>query len=191
MFQCLLNHSTFSFALHLITMSKRSSPLSAPSAKMKGSTSSSAKKLETQVPLICKDTCLSNDGVLSFLFGISSHLGAISRAQEVLLDRIESTAQKVEILRKEVQSMKAVPPPVTEMKSPDRSWLPSDEEIRAWLNSPIRSPIHGSTMDLTCSETLFPSTPRSSVHPSMYDGYTDHQEWVNQELRMQHSQKHM
>jgi len=87
------------------------------------------------------------------------------RAQEVLLDKIESIAQRVETLSKEVLSMKEESARI-EMRQQDRSWLPSDEEIKAWLNSPVKSPTHGSIMDLTCSETPYPSCPveRESIH---------------------------
>jgi len=67
-------------------------------------------------------------------------------------------ALRVETLSKEVQSMK-VDLVKIEMRQPETSWLPSDEAIRGWLNSPIQSPTHGSIMDLTCSETPFISGP--------------------------------
>jgi len=133
-------------------MSKRKMcPASQLGAKKKVSIGSSAERSEIQVPLTYKDTSRFESGVLSFMFGISSQTGAMLRAQEVLLDKIESIAQRVETLSKEVLSMKEESARI-EMRQQDRSWLPSDEEIKAWLNSPVKSPTHGSIMDLTCSE---------------------------------------
>jgi len=158
-------------------MSKRKMcPASQLGAKKKLSIGSSAERSEIQVPLICKGTSAFEEGVLSFMFGISSQTGAILRAQEVLLDKIESIALKVETLSKEVQSMKEECRR-TETKSPERSWLPSDEVIRGWLSSPIPSPIRGSTMDLTCSEMPFISEPLSSDPTYWYDGSMELPEW--------------
>jgi len=157
-------------------MSKRTLSASRLGATKKPSIGSSAERSEIQVPLICKGTSAFEEGVLSFMFGISSQTGAILRAQEVLLDRIESIALKVEILQKEVQSMKEDCQRI-ETKSPERSWLPSDEVIRGWLSSPIPSPTHGSTMDLTCSEMPFISEPQSSDPIYWYDGSMELPEW--------------
>jgi len=112
------------------------------------------------------------------MFGISSQTGAILRAQEVLLDRIENIASKVETLSKEVQSMK-VDLVKIEMRQPETSWLPSDEAIRGWLNSPIQSPTHGSIMDLTCSETPFISGPPLNVHQFQSGGSMELPEWAS------------
>lgn len=160
-------------------MSKRKMcPASQLSAKKKANTGSSAEKSENQVPLIYKDTSRFESGVLSFMFGISSQTGAILRAQEVLLDKIENIAQRVETLSKEVLLMKEESVR-TEMRQQDRSWLPSDEEIKAWLNSPIQSPTPGSGMDLTCSETPFPSYPQLNVLQFQSGGSGDLPEWAS------------
>jgi len=127
---------------------------------------------------IYKDTSRFESGVLSFMFGISSQTGAILRAQEVLLDRIENIALRVETLSKEVQSMK-VDLVKIEMRQPETSWLPSDEAIRGWLNSPIQSPTHGSIMDLTCSETPFISGPPLNVHQFQSGGSMELPEWAS------------
>jgi len=115
---------------------------------------------------------------LSFMFGISSQTGAMLRAQEVLLDKIESIAQRVETLSKEVLSMKEESARI-EMRQQDRSWLPSDEEIKAWLNSPVKSPTHGSIMDLTCSETPYPSLPPLNVNQFTSGGSMELPEWAS------------
>jgi len=111
-------------------------------------------------------------------FGISSQTGAMLRAQEVLLDKIESIAQRVETLSKEVLSMKEESARI-EMRQQDRSWLPSDEEIKAWLNSPVKSPTHGSIMDLTCSETPYPSLPPLNVNQFTSGGSMELPEWAS------------
>jgi len=160
-------------------MSKRKMcPASQLGAKKKPSIGSSGEKSEIPVPLTSRDTSRFESGVLSFMFGISSQTGAMLRAQEVLLDRIESIALKVETLSKEVQSMK-VDSVRTEMRQQDRSWLPCDEEIKAWLNSPIPSPTHGSVMDLTCSEMPYPSYPPLNVQQFQSGGSGDLPEWAS------------
>jgi hypothetical protein len=160
-------------------MSKRKMcPASQLSAKKKANIGSSAERSEIQVPLISKGTSRFESGVLSFMFGISSQTGAMLRAQEVLLDKIESIAQRVETLSKEVLLMKEESAR-TLMREQDRSWLPSDEEIKAWLNSPIQSPTHGSIMDLTCSETPFQSLPPLNVQQFQSGGSTELPEWAS------------
>ena len=121
-------------------MSKRKMcPASQLGAKKKPSTGSSEENPVNLEPLISKDTSRYEDGVLSLMFQVSSHLGHISRAQQVLLDKIEHIAAKMETLSKEVSSMKEESER-TKMKSPDRSWLPSNSEIQEWLSSPMPSP---------------------------------------------------
>jgi len=160
-------------------MSKRKMcPASQLGAKKKVSIGSSAERSEIQVPLTYKDTSRFESGVLSFMFGISSQTGAMLRAQEVLLDKIESIAQRVETLSKEVLSMKEESARI-EMRQQDRSWLPSDEEIKAWLNSPVKSPTHGSIMDLTCSETPYPSLPPLNVNQFTSGGSMELPEWAS------------
>jgi len=66
-----------------------------------------------------------------------------------------------------------------EMRQQDRSWLPSDEEIKAWLNSPVKSPTHGSIMDLTCSETPYPSLPPLNVNQFTSGGSMELPEWAS------------
>ena len=162
-------------------MSKRKMSLeSQPGVKKKVSIGSSAERSEIPVPLTSKDTSRFESGVLSFMYGISSQTGAMLKAQRVLLDKIESIAERVETLSKEVLSMK-VASPVIETKSPDRSWLPSDEEIKAWLNSPVQSPTHSFSMDLICSETPYPCIPPLNVNQFQFGGSSGHQEWGNQD----------
>lgn len=160
-------------------MSKRKMcPASQLGARKKVSTGSSVERPVIPEPLTSKDTSRFESGVLSFMFGISSQTGAILRAQEVLLDKIELIALKVETLSKEVQLMKAELP-VTAKRSQETSWLPSNEEIKAWLNSPIPSPTHGSTMDLTCSETPYPSLPPLNVQQFTSGGSMELPEWAS------------
>lgn len=163
-------------------MSKRKMcPASQLGSKKKPSIGSSAERSEIQELLTSKGTSHFEDGVLSIMFGISSHLGVISRAQEVLLDKIESIALKVETLSKEVQLMKAQPQVSPVMNSEDRSWLPSNSEIQEWLNTPVSSPERISFQDLTCSETLFPSSPQLSDPIFQFNGFMAHQEQESQD----------
>lgn len=161
-------------------MSKRKMcPGSQLGSKKKPSTGSSGEKSENQVPLIFRGTPRFEDAIVSAMFGVSSALGAISRAQEVLLDRIENIAAKVETLSKEVQLMKGE---VAErvMKQPDNSWLPSNLEIEEFLRSPIRSPERTSSLDLTCSEMLFLCGSPVREPELMSDGSLVYPVWGNQ-----------
>lgn len=169
-------------------MSKRKMcPASQLTSKKKPSIGSSAERSEIQELLISKGTPRFEDGVLSMLFGINLAVGAISRAQEVLLDKIESIVQKVEILSKEVESMR-VPLQVAETTLEEPSWLPSDLEIREWLNSPIPSPERLSFPDLTCYEMPFPSSPQWNGRTLPLPGSSVHPEWGNLELPTNYTQ---
>jgi len=160
-------------------MSKRKMcPGSQLGSQKKPNTGSLAEKSEIQELLTFRGTPRFEDAILSVMFGVNLALGAISRAQEVLLDKIENIAQRVETLSKEVSSLQVqIPPP--EMNKPDPSWLPSDLEIKEWLNSPILSPERSFSMELLCSETLYPSNLPSNDLPSTSGGSMDLPEWVN------------
>jgi len=145
--------------------------------KKKPSIGSSVERPVNLEPLISKDTSRYEDGVLSLMYQVSSHLGHISRGQQVLLDRIEDIAAKMETLKKEVKSMK-VNQEWTKMNKPDSSWLPSNKEIEEFLSSPIPSPERGFSMDLTCSEMPFQSMEPLIDPTSMFDGFGDLPEWV-------------
>lgn len=137
-------------------MTKKNTPESLPVRKSPLGIGSSGKKSVLQELHTSRGTSHFEDAVIAAMYGISLALGSISRSQEVLLDRIESIAQKVEILQKEVRSLKVPDPP-----SPiETNLLPSslslsDEEIQAWLNSPLIDQVHGTTPDITCYETPF------------------------------------
>lgn len=138
-------------------MMKRNTPESSKNVKSPLNTGSSGKKSAIQELLTSRGTSAFEDGVISAMFGISLALGSISRSQEVLLDRIESIALKVEILSKEVTSLQNPPPPPFEfpvMNSHESFPLPSDKEIEDWLNTPISSPERGTFPDITCYEML-------------------------------------
>jgi len=170
-------------------MSKRKMSLDLPtSSKKKPSTGSlGVKPPNLELPTY-RGMPLTNEGVLSMLLGINLAQGHILKGLEVLQDRIETIVQKVEILSKEVQSMKVTPdPPVMNSLSP--SWLPSDLEIKEWLNSPIRSPEHLSFPDLSCYETPFPSIHQWFDHQSLSGGTTDLQVLASQNELMKSSQK--
>lgn len=162
-------------------MTKKNTPLSVNSSKPKASTGSSGGKSAIQVHTISKDTQPLNDKLLSMLFGINLATGHILKAQEVLLDKIESTAAKVEALRKEVSSLRKedAPPPGTSSQLP--SWLPSNMELQEWLNMPIPSPERIYSPDITCSETPFQSNLLSNAQPYEYYGYGDYQALANPE----------
>jgi len=159
--------------------------------KKKPSIGSSVERPVNLEPLISKDTSRYEDGVLSLMYQVSSHLGAISRGQQVLLDRIEDIAAKMETLKKEVKSMKAEGSRQIKTNKPESSWLPSDKEIEEFLNSPIPSPERGSSMDLTCSEMPFSSMTPLSDPTLMFGGFGDLLEWEKVDWPIPHSQMPM
>lgn len=118
---------------------------------------SSGKKSALQELHMSKGTSHFDDAVISSMFAISSALGSILKSQGVLLDKIECIAQKMEILSKEVTSLKEnqvkISQPV-ETTSPRSLEWPSDQEMMAWLSSPMFEPDHGTFPDITCYETL-------------------------------------
>lgn len=164
-------------------MSKRKLAPSPLGSKKRPSTGSSAERSEIQELHTFRGTPRFEDAILSAMFGVSSALGSISRAQEVLLDKIECIAAKVETLSREVQLMKAEIV-VEETPLQDHSWLPSDQEIKEWLNSPIKSPEPSCSTDLTCYETPFPCKHQLIDLTSASDGSTDLPEWANLDLPM-------
>jgi len=168
-------------------------PGSQLTSQKKPNTGSSAERSAMAELVISRGTPRFEDGVLSMLFGINSAVGAISRAQEVLLDKIELIAAKVETLSKEVKSMKAAPlePGAGETSKPAPSWLPSDAELAEWLSSPIPSPERTSTPDITCYETPYQSFPPSIDLTFQSGGYTELLEQGSPEWPMMNSLKRM
>lgn len=131
--------------------SKKPSPLNP-------NTGSSAKKSVIQELHTYRGTPRFEDAVISAMFGISVALGSISRSHEVLLDKIESIARKVEDLKKEVTSLRMPPPPpptpVPEMISEENLDLPSEQEMMDYINSLQTMLEFGTSPDITCYETL-------------------------------------
>lgn len=158
--------------------------------KKKPSTGSSVERPVNLEPLISKDTSRYEDGVLSLMYQVSSHLGHISRGQQVLLDKIEDIAAKMETLKKEVKSMKEERK-ATRMNKPENSWLPSNKEIEEFLSSPMQSPERGYSMDLTCSEMPYPIIPPSNDPTLTFNGIGELQEWEKVDWPMPLSQMHM
>jgi len=171
-------------------MSKRTLPASRLGPSKKPSTGSSVERPVNLEPLISKDTSRYEDGVLSIMYQVSSHLGHISRGQQVLLDKIEDIAAKMETLKKEVKSMKENQDMI-KMNKPDSSWLPSNKELEEFLSSPMQSPERGFSMDLTCSEMPFPIIPPLNDLSSAFGGYGELQEWEKVEWPIQPSHPHM
>lgn len=170
-------------------MTKKKTPSDfASSSKKRPSTGSSVEKYLQQVPLISKDMPRTNEGVLSMLLGINLAQGHILKGLTVLQDKIENIAANLEILSKEVASMKAEPVQ-PEMNLENPSWLPSDLEIKEWLNMPILSPEHSSLVDLSCYETPFPSIHQWIDHQLEQGGSTDLQVLANQNELMKSSKK--
>jgi len=124
------------------------------SSKSRLNTGSSALNNQLEVLRTSRGTPRFDDACLSVLLGISLAVGSISKGQEVLLDKIESIAQKVEDLKKEVTLMKEQQQVRVETTLHAPSWLPSDLEIQGWLSSPIPSPERISSPVITCFETL-------------------------------------
>lgn len=148
----ILNHSTG--FLHSIIMTKKNTPDSVPQRRSPLGIGSSGKKSPLQELHTSRGTSHFEDAVISAVFGISLALGAITRSQEVLLDRIESIAQKMETLEREVRSLQIPSPlPCLEINSPQNLQNISDEEMMAWLNSAEFDQVLGTSVDITCSET--------------------------------------
>lgn len=128
----------------------------APPSKTPPSTPLSGKKSPIQELLTSRDTASFPDAVISAMFGISLALGSISKSQEVLLDKIDCIAQKLETLQNQVHYLVAQRENL-EMNLPENSNLPSEQELEAWLASPSPTRAVGISLDITCSETLWPS----------------------------------
>jgi len=141
-------------------MSKRKMcPASQLGAKKKVSIGSSAERSEIQVPLTYKDTSRFESGrTFIYVRNKLSNRCHVESSRGTARQNREYCSKGGNFIE-EVLSMKEESARI-EMRQQDRSWLPSDEEIKAWLNSPVKSPTHGSIMDLTCSETPYPSCPR-------------------------------
>lgn len=121
------------------------------------STGLSAKKSVIQELHTSRGTDRFEDAVISAMFGISVALGSISRSHEVLLDKIEIIAQRMETLKKEVTSLRMPPPPPPpspETRLPESSELPSEQEMMDYINSLQTMLEFGTSPDITCYETL-------------------------------------
>jgi len=160
-------------------MTKKNTPESVLKPKSRLSIGSSGKKSALAELRTSKGTSSFDDAIISAMFGVSLALGSISRAQEVLLDRIESIAAKMETLQKEVKSLQTDQQNEAAMKSQNNLPMISNEEIQEWLNSPIPSPERGIIPDITCYEIPFHYADPSYVIPSVSDGYVDLPEWAN------------
>lgn len=124
-------------------------------ARESAGTGSAEKKSEMEELLISRDTPRFADGVLSMLFGINLATGSILKSQEVLLDKIESIAQKVTTLEKEVQSLKEQLMPVNPaMNSQLLSPINLDQATMDYVNSLQNMLELGTSQDITCYETL-------------------------------------
>jgi len=138
-------------------MTKKNTPISVAKRKSPLGIGSSGKKSALEGLITSRGTSHFEDAIISALFGVSLALGSISRSQEVLLDRIESIAQKMETLEREVRSLQIpAPNPPLETNSLPSSLNVSEEEILAWLNMPVTEEVRGTSPDITCSEMLFP-----------------------------------
>jgi len=119
------------------------------------STGSSAKKSEMEELLTCRDTPHFADGVISMLFGVNLAVGRILKSQEVLLDKIESIAQRMEILEKEVSLVKAqIVPNYQEMILEKSSQKSSEEVMKDYMTSLESMLDVGISADIICYETL-------------------------------------
>ena len=146
------------------------------SVRLRPNTLSLVKKSEMEELLTSRDSSRFDSAVISVMFGLSSQAGAISRAQEVLLSRIESIASSLETLSKEVQSLQVNLK--LEMSSRQVSMLPSEQEIQDWLSSPPRIPDVGSGQDLLCSETLNLSSLQFNDQEYPWNGSTELPVWA-------------
>lgn len=123
-------------------------------ARESPNTGSLGKKSVMEELRTCRGTSNFEDAVISAMFGVSIALGTISRSQEVLLDKIEYIARRVDVLEKEVISRLEEIKVKHEMNSLENLELPTEQEMQDWLNSPMQIQEAGSIPDLACSETL-------------------------------------
>jgi len=173
-------------------MSKRKiSPDAEVSSKNRLNIGSSAVRSAMEELRTSRGTPRFDDACLSMLLGINLAIGSMSRGQEVLLDKIESIAQKVETLKKEVTLMKELLPARVETTLLAPSWLPSDLEIQEWLSSPIPSPERISSPVITCFETLSHFDNPVIDLTSQSGGSMDLLEWESLEKLMSFSPERM
>lgn len=151
------------------------------SVRLRPSTLSLVKRPEMEELLTSRDSSRFDSAVISVMFGLSSQVGAISRAQEVLLSRIECIALRVETLLKEVQFLGQVSLQ-TETNLQQSSELPSAQEIEDWLISPPRIPDVGCGADLLCSEMLNLSSHPSNDHQFQWNGSMELPVWARADV---------
>lgn len=96
------------------------------------------------------------NALVSTLFGVSSALGSISKSLEVLHNKTEAIALRMETFEKEVNSPRRAGRKELEMTSPPSSHWPSMEELEAFMNLPMPTQGPGTSQDITCYETLQP-----------------------------------
>jgi len=112
------------------------------------------KKAKVELP-ISKGTSNFESALISVNFAISSHLGVITKSQEVLLNKIELIALRMETLEKEVNFL------VEERKKDEIEKKLQQDSVTQWVeelkqseNLLKNSLEPGMDLDLTCSEML-------------------------------------
>lgn len=163
-------------------------PASKSSSKRPNIGSSDSRK-EMEELLISRGSSSFNDGMLSMLFGINLALGSISKGQTVLLDRIEDIARRMEILEKEVKSLKKEESVPQEPMLPEAFPQALRKDIADLENSLMNSPINGSIPDIQCYETLNSSSSPWNDPTWSWNGFMDLQEWEKVDTPMINFQK--
>lgn len=125
------------------------------------------EKLVKEELLTSKGTSRFQDALLCSLFALSSATGAITKSLEVLHQKIERIARKMETLEKEVNRPRRSGRSELEMSLQENLPELSMEEIEAWLNSPMPTLAPGTSVDITCYETLQPSCDPLTGRPLM------------------------
>lgn len=129
---------------------------SARSSKGKPTTGLPVEKLVREELLTSKGTSRFDDAMISAMFGISSALGSISKGLEVLQEKTGHIAARMETLEREVNRPRRLQQSALEMTSPPNFVEWSLEDMQALMNSPMPTPGPGTSVDITCYETLSP-----------------------------------
>jgi len=149
---------------------------------------------------ISRDISDLRQELVSLLLNSSSHQAATWKLLGVLLDRIDSTASKMETLLKEVHALKitVAAAEVARPKFPPEIWSARDLETplmtaeeMAYFDSLLNIPDTISSPDLTCYETIAPSAQQSTDQASTSGGSMVPPEWAKVAPRTTFSRRPM
>lgn len=146
-------------------------------------TGSTGSKSEMEELITSRDSSFFFDGILSMLSGINLAQGSILKAQRVLLDKIENIAARMEILEKEVKSLKkAEGLEEAEPKLQEALQAQFHEDIRGLESSLMNSPTNGTSPDIQCYETINSLYLPSNDPTWSWSGFLEDLELENQDM---------